>query len=73
MMRPQLRFRMCGRAARMVWKLADRLMAMTASHRSGGKLLDRSRVLNSGIVDQDVDLAELLDGQVHHPVDLGGL
>src|ERR1700709_745940 len=37
MMRPQPRFFMPGTAARMPWKADDRLMAMIASHFSGGK------------------------------------
>src|SRR4051812_29800491 len=36
MMRPQPRFFMPGTAARMPWKADDRLMAMMASHFSGG-------------------------------------
>ena len=36
MMRPQLRAFMCGRAARMAWNAADRLIAITASHFSSG-------------------------------------
>ena len=37
MMRPHLRAFMPGTAARMVWKAADRLMAMMAFHFSIGK------------------------------------
>ena len=36
MMRPQLRAFMCGSAARMAWKAAERLIAITASHLSTG-------------------------------------
>ena len=36
MMRPQLRAFMFGSAARMAWKAAERLIAITASHFSGG-------------------------------------
>src|SRR5690242_6665950 len=37
MMRPHLRAFMPGKAARTAWKADDRLMAMMASHFSGGK------------------------------------
>ena len=37
MMRPHFRAFMPGTAARMVWKAAERLIAMIASHFSGGK------------------------------------
>ena len=42
----------------MVWNDALRLMAMMASHFSGGKLLDPRHVLDAGVVDQDVDAAQ---------------
>ena len=52
-MRPQFRDFICGSAARMAWKAADRLIAITASHLSAGNL-DRRGVLDAGVVHQDV-------------------
>ena len=59
MMRPQPRFFIAGTAARMAWKAADRLIAMIASHFVDREFLDRRDVLDAGIVDEDVDRAEL--------------
>ena len=73
MMRPQPRAFMPGTAARMAWNADDRLMAMIASHFSGGKVLDRRDMLDAGIVDQDVDGAEGLLGLPDHGDDLVGL
>ena len=59
MMRPQSRSRSsAGSAAFVAWNAADRLIAMTASQRSSGKVVDRRDVLDAGVVDQDVDAAE---------------
>ena len=64
MMRPHLRFFMPGMAARMVWNEDDRLIAMTASHFSIGKSSIVGDVLDAGIVDQDVERAEVLFGRL---------
>ena len=58
MMRPQPRFFIPGIAAFMPWNTPDRLMAMIASQRSVGKVLDVGGELDAGIVHQDVHRAE---------------
>lgn len=48
--RPQPCFLISGIAAEVVWNAALRLIAMTASHISGGKLFNRRDVLDASIV-----------------------
>ena len=73
MMRPQLRAFIAGSASRVVWKAELRLMAMIASHFSGGKSSTLRHVLDAGVVDQDVDRTDRAHGVGHHVLDLGGL
>jgi hypothetical protein len=58
---------------RVVWKALLRLMAMMASQRSTGKSRCARHVLDAGVVDQDVDAAELGGSVGHHGLDLGRL
>jgi hypothetical protein len=58
---------------RVAWKADDRLMAMIRSHWSIREVLDRGHVLDAGVVDQDVQLAELGLGGLDHVGDLVGL
>ena len=48
-------------------------MAMIASHLAIGKRFDRLHVLDAGVVDEHVDLAEQLARVLDHAGDLGGL
>ena len=57
----------------MAWNAAERLIAITASHLSSGKLLDRRDVLDAGVVHQDVHAAQLARRLGDHPRDLDGL
>jgi hypothetical protein len=58
-MRPKRRAFMPGTTALIRWNADDRLMATIASHFRLRELLDRRDVLDAGVVDDDVDLAEL--------------
>ena len=73
MMRPQLAAFIAGSARRLAWNALERLMAMMASHFSGGKSSTARHVLDAGVVHQDVDAAELRRGVLHHVLDLGRL
>ena len=52
-----------GHVALIVWKAAERLMAMMASHFSSGNDLNRGDVLNAGVVDQHVDNSKFRYGR----------
>ena len=52
---------MPGNAARVAWNAAERLMAMIASH-FRREILDAGDELDAGVVDQDVDAAEVMLG-----------
>ena len=73
MMRPQPRAFMPGRAARVVWKADERLIAMIASHFSGGKSSTGETMLDAGVVHENVDGPESLLGLPNHRDDLVGL
>ena len=67
MIRPHLpRCVMPGMAAWMAWKALERLIAMMASQRSGGKFAIRRHVLDAGVVDQNIEAAQFGLGAGHH-------
>ena len=57
----------------MAWNAAERLIAITASHRSSGKLVDGGDVLDAGVVHEDVHAAKLTRRLRDHRRDFGGL
>ena len=71
MMRPHFCAFIPGTAARIAWKGAVRLMAMIASHFSGGKSSIGRDMLDAGVVDEDVDRSHLVSGVGDHRLDLG--
>ncbi len=73
MIRPHFFGFIAGTASRVVWKAEDRLIAMIASHFSGGKSSTGDDMLDAGIVDEDVRPAELIGAALHHRFDLGRL
>ena len=68
MIRPNLRAFMPANTARIAWKADHRSMArMRSTFRSG--TLEGGHVLNAGIIDEDVHLAEGVGTVRHHPLD----
>ena len=57
----------------MAWKAEDRLMAMIASHLATGKVSIALDVLDAGVVDEHVDLAEQPARVLDHADDSSGL
>lgn len=64
--RPHLLAFVRGSASRVVWNAELRLMAIMASHFLRRKLIYRCHRLNTGVVDQHSDHAELFVCHVHH-------
>ena len=64
---------MPGSASRVVWKARAQVDRDDRVPLRDGKVLDRRDVLDAGVVDEDVDAAELARRVGHHGLDLGRL
>ena len=69
MIRPQPFAFMPGTASRVVWNAADRLIAMIASHLSGGKLSTGETCWMPALLTRMSGRAELVGAAAHHPLD----